>query len=140
MKTQMLDNICEALSEYQDESKAQAFGITENEGTLIVKQLHSDSDIYFLIENINQDKLQDNYDYISFITYGWAAPLNNNGEIDGAPSEHPERRRVRLLMTVSKKENEILGSTIQFGDSNEIIHDEGTATGNLKEALMSLVS
>ena len=35
------------------------------------------------------------------LTTGWAAPLGDNGAVEGQPSKHPQRRRVVLFCVVS---------------------------------------
>ena len=66
-------------------------------------------------------------------TTGWAAPLNNEGEPDGKPSQHPERRRVSLCAGVSLGQ---MFSVMRFQDTPEdAVEDEGNATGSLADAL-----
>jgi hypothetical protein len=66
-------------------------------------------------------------------TPGWAAPLNQDGEMEGMPSQHPERRRVKL---VTCNDGEFAGHAMAFQDSpDEIETDEGTAQGALAEAI-----
>lgn len=65
---------------------------------------------------------------------GWAAPLPSNGEPDGAPSRHPERRRVALHIAASL---EGVVSRIYFADTGESVDDPGTATGSLAEIVYS---
>lgn len=66
-------------------------------------------------------------------TTGWAAPLAPNGESEGLPSEHPQRRRVALIAVISDRG---AGSALAFNDDPEhLVTDEGSATGALAEAL-----
>ena len=69
---------------------------------------------------------------IAVVTTGWAAPLNANGEVEGAPSEHPEKRKVRLTAYVSC---EGMVSSVSFEGEDEPVYDEGQAHGSLAEAL-----
>lgn len=72
-------------------------------------------------------------------TTGWAAPLNKDGEADGAPSQHPERRRVRLT-SIALTGNGV-ASVLEFADEpGELITDAGQATGALAVALQRLAS
>jgi hypothetical protein len=73
-------------------------------------------------------------------TTGWAAPLNNDGEVTGgAPSAHPERRRVRL--TAINLANVGAASVLEFADDpGELITDQGEATGSLAVDLSRLTS
>lgn len=69
---------------------------------------------------------------LAIITNGWAAPLGSNGEVQGEPSKHPERKRVRLTAYVSC---EGVMSAIAFSDEEEVIYDDNGGTGVLAEAL-----
>lgn len=66
-------------------------------------------------------------------TTGWAAPLNSNGDVDGAPSQHALRRRVALIASVT---NDTMASAMVFeDDQSDIMLDEGNAVGMLADAL-----
>jgi len=73
-------------------------------------------------------------------TTGWAAPLNSDGEAEGAPSKHPERRGVAL---VTVKTVEGIGSALSFADDpDEIITDdkgEGQLLDALQECLLKMM-
>lgn len=123
-----------------ESGSAVAFGIKNiGDNNYDTSLLHKSPDIYDMIEEIDLDKKQQNYDYLSFVTTGWAAPLNKDGEVEGMPSNHPERRRVTLVACVDVNEKKILGSVLKFDDQEDLIFDEGTATGMLADALLSLV-
>jgi hypothetical protein len=79
-------------------------------------------------------------DYVTLRTTGWAAPLGDNGEVEGKPSEHPKRRRVCLFVSVDITNKEVMGSSLKFDDDEEIIYDFNTATGSLADALSTLVA
>lgn len=70
-------------------------------------------------------------------TSGWAAPLNEYGETDGAPSEHSERRRVYLAVCVTRDN---AASRLLFADKCEVVDDLGTATGSLADAVSRCVA
>ena len=97
-------------------SNAILYGVTEDGSYL---ELDRAPDIYDLLDR--------EYPYIGLIglavhTTGWAAPLNSDGESDGPPSKHPERKRVAL---VTVKTVESFGSALSFADKpDEIITDE----------------
>lgn len=76
---------------------------------------------------------------IAVHTTGWAAPLNpETGETDMRPSEHPERRRIVLVVTLTmngfcsgmKFARKVPGAVIE-----ETNFDEESASGDLWEAL-----
>lgn len=141
MKDKQLKEVFDALETDKDESEAKAYGLTYINGKLVAKLVGSHGDIYTLIENIDNDKIisNTNFDYFCMITHGWAAPLNSDGEVDGAPSSHPNRRRVRLVVTVDINDNHSVGSTVQFSDDPEdLVFDHGNATGSLADAISSL--
>ena len=75
------------------------------------------------------------FDSAAIVTTGWAAPLGPDGTVDGAPSEHALRRRVRLVVVVA---DHGVASVLRFADDpDEIISDPGSATGSLADAIMS---
>lgn len=73
------------------------------------------------------------FDAGAIVTTGWAAPLGANGEVEGAPSEHALRRRVRLVVVIA---DHGVASVLRFGDDpDNVISDPGSATGSLAEAV-----
>lgn len=125
----------------KDHTTAACFGISYMKDTLELKEkfISEDPDVYELIENLSEDKTYIYNDFITIKTTGWAAPLNDNGEVDGFPSQHPKRRRVTLLSSVDVINKKVIGSTVSFEDDGELIHDYDTATGSLADAILSLV-
>lgn len=140
MTTEQLEKIHEALKFHTDESEAFSYGISEENGELVTKFICSSPDIYMMIDQLNEDKLHTNFDTVSFITYGWAAPLNADGEVEGQPSKHPERKRVRLVISASNVDKKVIGSSLEFSGGDEVIYDLGEASGSLQEAILDLVS
>lgn len=69
---------------------------------------------------------------IGVFTTGWAAPLNAEGDVDGPPSEHPNRERVQLctLLTTDFR----CMSVASFEGQNRELHSED-ATGSLADAM-----
>jgi hypothetical protein len=65
--------------------------------------------------------------------------LGANGEVEGAPSQHPNRRRVCLFVSLDILNKEVIGSCLKFDDDEEVIYDFNQATGSLALALESLV-
>jgi len=98
----------------------------------------TEPDVYDLLDSDTAVKVAQVSDYIALVTTGWAAPLNSNGEAEGAPSEHPEKRRVRLSVFASR---ESVVSVLRFQDEpTEPVVDEGQATGSLADAVQSLLT
>lgn len=59
-------------------------------------------DIYDLLSNPDAEFLVKDAHYSMLVTTGWAAP--NNDDHDGAPSTHPDRRRVVVVFGFNKVE------------------------------------
>lgn len=81
------------------------------------------------------DKLDDMA--IGLVTTGWAAPLNEDGEIAGAPSEHPERRRV--VLSIIRTKTDRLGRVdfpnARDGEESVVYDDDAPSKGSLADAL-----
>ncbi len=108
-------------------SQAVLYGVDVKGDTFI---LASQPDVYDLLENDYSDT--EGIVGLAVHTTGWAAPLNANGEVEGRPSEHPERRRVALVATLTLNG---YCSGIKFQDEAEITYDESIPEGNLWNAL-----
>lgn len=127
----------EASVEYMEAAKS--FGISADENGLKVTMIAGDEDIYMLIDKLYADQIFRGFDYLAILTTGWAAPLNENGEADCAPSQHKEKRRVSLLSCLDNNNKNMMGSAIVFHDKlTDTVFDENTATGALADALNSL--
>jgi hypothetical protein len=138
-KTAILAQINEALKFDTDETKAVAYGISwsDEKESLECQVISSNADIYDLIDNLSDFSNASSFDYLSIITWGWAAPLDSDGDIDGAPSKHPQKRRVKLIISGSNIEKGLIGSVINFSDDpDEPIYDYGDATGSLNDAFI----
>lgn len=111
--------------------KAVLYGVTAGGDTV---ELGRAPDVYDLLAV----SYNGGYTALAVHTTGWAAPLNADGEVDGQPSQHPERRRVALVAVVTTGG---MASALSFEDSPEdIVTDEGGATGSLAEALAECFS
>lgn len=93
--------------------------------------LSAHPDVYELLE---QSFNLSSYIGVLIHTTGWAAPLGENGEVEGRPSEHEQARRVALASCVTSSST---GSALSFSDDEEIVLDPGSATGSLASALVS---
>ena len=96
-------------------------------------------DVYELLEDRKTLTAIGNADTFSVLTCGWAAPLakDDNDDDQVAPSQHPERRRVRLVVTATTSG---VASVLRFKDKhNEKTIDEGTARGTLADAIQNLM-
>lgn len=131
-----LDDVFNIVSKGNTSESAKIFGVDLN-GFATAKEIGRSPDIYELIDEINLDKKQSGYEFVALLTTGWAAPLGKNGEVEGAPSQHKDRRRVTLMSLLNMKNKE-LASMLKFDDEDEPVYDFGNATGSLNEAILSL--
>ena len=114
-----------------NKKKAKVFAI-ELGGS--VRTLILSGDVYEALENAT-DLLETDV-AIGVETCGWAAPRTGSDDDDDdlPPSQHPDRRRVRLISIVSRKFE--MASAMGFQDTpDEVITDEGSAQGSLAEGI-----
>lgn len=114
---------------------AHLYAVREDEFGVTHELAWQDADIYGLLESPLSVQVAESSDFVAVVSGGWAAPITDNS--DGvAPSESPERRRVRLLVLASRHG---VASVLRFSDSpDEVISDEGKATGALNDAVRKL--
>ncbi len=127
-----------------DLSKARLYGITvvdphgipdNTDGALRITFLAEHGDVYELLE-APTSAISKMFDAAVVLTCGWAAPIDDEDPRDLAPSAHPRRRRVRLVVTVSDAG---VASVLRFADTpDEVITDDGAARGSLADAVNSL--
>ena len=124
-----------------------ASGIASNQdGALRISFLAEHGDVYELLD-APSSAIARMFDVAVVLTCGWAAPLNRD-EQDGEtrsddetadevpPSQHPLRRRVRLVVAVCDKG---VASVLRFADTpNDIVTDAGAARGSLADAVKDL--
>ncbi len=128
-----------------------AKGIASNQdGALRISFLAEHGDVYELLD-APSSAIARMFDVAVVLTCGWVAPLDRNeqdddsrsdDEIDDAideevpPSQHPLRRRVRLVVAVCDKG---VASVLRFADTpNDIVTDDGAARGSLADAVKNL--
>jgi len=117
---------------------AQLYGVSFGEkGEPVLAHIAQHPDVYDLLDNDTNARVANGYFYTLVVTTGWAAPLNANGEVEGAPSQHALRRRVRLAVVANRQS---VASVLRFQDEpNEPITDPGDATGSLADAIRTFV-
>jgi hypothetical protein len=125
-----------------DSARLYGVNIGPHAGTdeLMLSFILENGDIYDLLDT-PESACARLFDAAALVTCGWAAPLpaSHDDESDDtsltAPSEHPERRRVRLVVVVSDVG---VGSVLRFEDDDEHpILDAGAARGPLADAVNS---
>ena len=114
-------------------STARLYGINFRGDDLQLSFVLENGDIYTLLE-VPESACARMFDAAALVTCGWAAPLAGDAnEPSGAPSEHPERRRVRLVIVVGDAG---VASVLRFRDDPDTpILDAGEARGPLAEAV-----
>lgn len=120
-----------SLAELWAFSPASLHGLT---GTHAEK-VGAGSDVYDLLDDWRAGEIArpEGCHAVALVTWGWAAPLGDDGEPDGAPSQHADRRRVRLVACVDHAG--LSFSRLHFADTGETHDDEGEARGPLAEAM-----
>lgn len=88
-------------------------------------------DVYDLLDTITPDE---SANYYGVITAGWASPVGDNDHLP--PSQHPERRRVELLVVVNRDGS--IASALSMSGNDELIIDEGKAHGALADAVLGI--
>jgi hypothetical protein len=124
-----------------------ATGIASHQdGALRISFLAEHGDVYELLD-APSSAIARMFDVAVVLTCGWAAPLNRDENDDEArlddeirdevpPSQHPLRRRVRLVVAVCDKG---VSSVLRFADTpNDIVTDAGAARGSLADAVKDL--
>ena len=118
------------------------------DGALRITFLAEHGDVYELIDAPTSAIVR-MFDAAVVLTCGWAAPIDRSNEINDddddvddvddkklPPSQHPQRRRVRLVVVVG---DQGVGSVLRFADTpKEIVTDAGSARGSLADAVNNL--
>lgn len=89
-------------------------------------------DVYDLLETVTPEE---SANYYGLITAGWASPVGGNND-HLPPSQHPERRRVELLVVVNRDGS--MASAMAMAGNDELTIDEGNAQGALADAMLGL--
>lgn len=109
--------------------------IVKGEVTNLIREMES-PDVYVMLESSAAKKVMKDSKTVVVATCGWASPIEKGEDEMIAPSQHPRRRRVRLMCLVDSKG---VASVLRFNDDpDNIIEDNGAAHGSLAEALLEL--
>jgi len=110
--------------------KARLFTMTGDE----IKTLGFYGDAYDGIDEVSHISTPlGKYDLLGVETCGWAAPMHPDVPFDGSPSEHPLRRRVRLVTGIDH--NLEVASAMQFADETKDVEVMLGGSGALAEQL-----
>lgn len=120
-------------------SGARLYGVSfGDKGEVALDFITEHRDVYDLLSDSDNAVVASGFIYTLVVTTGWAAPLGDNGEVEGKPSEHALRRRVRLAVVANY---DSVASVLRFADApSEPITDPGQATGSLADAIKQFVS
>ena len=111
------------------------FYAVKKDGTY--RLVHTENDIYDGLDNLPSIVTLLAGDMaIAIETTGWASPIDHDADEDDqvAPSQHPQRKRVRLMSMVTRTYE--VASAMGFADDKEVITDGGDARGTLADALL----
>jgi hypothetical protein len=114
-----------------DMDKACLYGV-DGDGLIVL--CDKNGDVYELLDGSDVADFLTVYSHIAVATTGWASPIKDDDEDnDVPPSQHKDRRRVRLVVLADKNN---MASVLRFSDEpDEIITDEGKALGALADAI-----
>ena len=105
-------------------------------GDINTADIQSGRDVYDLLETDEVQDMASHTDLLALFTCGWASPIQSNGDDDDLPpSQHPERKRVALLVFANRKQQ--LVTAMRMGSDELMVNDEGR--GALGDALLSLM-
>lgn len=121
----------------RDDKKATLIGIRFADNQIVSEKISDHGDVYSLIAEIPLfAKSVSNYDMLSILTAGWAAPVNNDESDNVAPSEHKDRRRVKIAMVGNTSTQ--FSSILAFDDQkDDVVYMENQGDGALKEEFIS---
>ncbi len=98
---------------------------------LVIDAEQRDIDVYRLLDSV---KPEPSVNYYAVITGGWASPVSDDDD-EIAPSLHPLRKRVELLV-VTSRDGQVASALSMEG--KDLIIDEGKAQGSLAEAVKNI--
>lgn len=119
--------------------QAELWAIVNDGDTPTITKVGAHADVYDLLDSAETTEVARVADCIAVLTCGWAAPINDDDDTsEMAPSQHPKRRRVRLVVVANPNG---VASVLRFQDDPENpITDDGNATGSLNDAVRSVFS
>lgn len=120
-------------------SGARLYGVSfGDKGEVALDFISEHGDVYDLLSDQQNAVVASGFTYSLVVTTGWAAPLGADGEVEGRPSEHAQRRRVRLAVVANY---DSVASVLRFADApTDPITDPGQATGSLADAIREFVA
>ncbi len=140
MEVRALKAYVQLQKDHKDPFNSQQARMFTFDSSQTIWVVSSHVDVYEALEQIQDlsnpnPKLQ-TMTHLGIETCGWAAPVDETGDNDDTPpSEHPARRRCRLIAVVDR--NLEVASALGFQNEplNKIITDNGSARGALNDAV-----
>lgn len=113
--------------------------LIDDESVVACEKITEYTDIYEMLETSSHHAEKfEGYDLIAVLTAGWAAPANDDEHSDLAPSEHPERKRVKLALIAYTAEQ--TASIMSFTGDPEYIYSSNHGKGQLQEAFEEMLN
>lgn len=128
---QIAKNVHTDINEMREEKAASLIGIKMSDEGVDYEIIRTNGDIYDLLDSkitLNKAK-EGQYNLLAVLTAGWAAP---NDDLDVPPSEHPERKRVRMTLVGNSAIQ--YGSILTIDGESEDMYDNMKASGSLAES------
>lgn len=128
---QIAKNVHADVNEMREDKAASLIGIKMSDEGVDYEIIRTNGDIYNLLDSrttLNKAK-EGQYHLLAVLTAGWAAP---NDDLDVAPSNHPERKRVRMTLVGNSAIQ--YGSILTVDGEPEDMYDNMKASGSLAVA------
>ena len=76
---------------------------------------------------------------IGVLTYGWAAPItDDSNQSDVPPSQHPDKKRVRVLVTACDHGKFL--TFLRFEADPDAVETQGGGEGSMADAIQQLIN
>lgn len=97
-------------------------------------------DVYDLLDDDDLATSLSKADNISVgvLTYGWAAPIQDDEDFDVPPSQHKDRKRVRVLITACDHGKFV--TFLRFESDPDTVETQGGGEGSMADAISALIT
>jgi hypothetical protein len=75
---------------------------------------------------------------VGVLTYGWAAPIQDDEDFDVPPSQHKDRKRVRVLITACDHGKFV--TFLRFESDPDTVETQGGGEGSMADAISALIT
>ena len=101
----------------------------------MINPISKHKDVYDMLFDEDTPRQIAPYTKFVIVTCGWAAPIQGNEKDEIRPSEHEDKKRIRIM---AYYENGKISAALHFEGDDEVIYEEGNTSGDLKEAIFDL--